>query len=104
MKYEIQCVGIGIKGYEEDYLRPFDGRLISITSLLSKAGATNIDTRTLDFFEIIDPSFPRWEEYKKEYRDKSKRQYPPAYKVKITVEVEKISDADSDELWKNIAK
>jgi hypothetical protein len=64
----------------------------------------------LEYFNPCDPcedaAVNQWYEEKllkdiqivKEWREKSGKQFPPAYKVKITVELEPLSDEESKQI------
>ncbi len=91
----IEGVFVPVSGYEENYLQSLDenGESVSATSMLGDVHT--VDSSEVSAFEgnrymlgIID-----------EYRAHNPTPYPPAYRIKITVEVEPLSDAETEAAW-----
>ena len=102
MKYEVKGVGIGVHGYEENYIHLFDDKEnVAATTLLSSAGAKSISWSEFTAFQYGEQygENDHFFKYLKEYRRVNKKDFPTIYKIKISVEVEALSDEESKTIW-----
>ncbi len=80
--YKKNFTGFLTCGPEEEYITTLSGKVISLWSLLSKVGVKRF-FRNLTFADAIP-------------------QQQQAYKIKITIEAEPLSDKDNAKFWKRL--
>jgi len=96
-RHEVQGVFVPVAGEDENFLLALHKGAtddVSATSLLS--GVRPLRAHIASAFE--DPSY--WPEEVEAYRREKGRQYPPAYRVKISVEWEQVPDEEAEALWR----
>ena len=100
-KHVVETIGLPVVGPEEDYFRGTNCmESYGMSSILRPAGCEEIGWATVTSFEY--PGDHRWEEYVEAYRRETGRQFPPLYRVKITVEAEQVPEEESDRYWKDV--
>lgn len=108
MKYEIEVRGVPVSGYEENYLSVPGGDSLGMCGLLRRGGAESIDDSAHSAFGYLHDHDPGqrefWGPYIAEYRRESGRDFPPLYRIRFAVEVEKLPDAESDAFWESYAR
>jgi hypothetical protein len=100
MNKELELIGVPVGGPEEDYLLTSEEQgpnsLLSMTGLLSQAGARRITWQEATAFET--PDSEHFAVYKNNYLEYHGR-VPRVYKIKLTVEVEELSEEESQKFW-----
>jgi hypothetical protein len=86
MAETIEGVGYTVADYEDDYV-VLDGQSAGVCRLLGRAGVEPIgDGAAETFARHEDDQF--WGKYVREYRAATGREFPPLYRIRITVEAE----------------
>lgn len=96
-KHEVQGVFVPVSGQEENFLLALHQGAtddVSATSLFP--GVSPLREHIANAFE--EPLF--WPEEVEAYRREKGRKYPPAYRVKISVEWEQVPDEEAEALWR----
>lgn len=100
MNQELELIGVPVSGPEDDYLFTTEDKgpnsLLSMTGLLKQAGAQRITWQEACAFETSNPG--HFTRYREDYLKLNGR-VPRVYKVKIKVEVEELSEEDSQAFW-----
>jgi len=103
-KHEIEGICVAVTGYEEDFLRFANGDTVGACSMVKAAGAHPLEWRTETAFSSggkIDSRIAQeWEKLREEYRNDTGNEYPSAYRVRIRVEVEALTPAETAAYWK----
>ena len=100
-KYEAEAMGFPVVGPEEDYFhgtKPME--VFGISDLFRGAGCEAIAWQTASAFGF--PGEKNWDKRASDYRKETGRKFPPLFKVKITIEAEKVPDSESDGYWEGI--
>lgn len=101
---DLELIGVPVHGPEDDYLLTTDelgpNSLLSITGLLKQAGAERITWQEATAFEMPDSEHysEHFATYKNNYLEYHGR-VPRVYKIKINVEVEELSEEESQKFW-----
>ena len=98
MKTEVtEGICVPVTGEEEDYLQFLDAERRTIGA----AGLLSVDQIPCDLANAFEhPDDEYWAERIREYRAHTGREFPPTYRVKVTVEVELVPDKEAAELWR----
>ena len=96
----IEGVCAPIAGEEENYLAFFDGRTLGATRLLP--GVETLPWNIETAFQY--PDDPRFAEVLIEYRIRTGRRFPPAYRVRIDVRFEPVPDDEAAKLWESLKR
>lgn len=101
--------GIGhVYGDVESPAAVIDGNQVSVVSIASDLGAEVPDWSEVTAFEATraDPDDPDgaesiayWSEHIAEYRERTGREFPKAYRLRVTVEVGELSDDETRAYW-----
>ena len=101
-RYEVSSVGLPVGDEEIRSVEFFDehGTSESICSLLRLAGAETTNYLVTGPFRYHpDDMTQRDHAQIAEYRHSSGRQYPPLYRIKIVIEAEPLTDAETEAEW-----
>lgn len=94
-KHEIEGVFVPVAGEEENYLLSLSAKDdVCATNLLP--GVLPLRSHMASAFE--EPS--SWPEEVEAYHREKGRAYPPAYRVRISVEWEQVPDEEVEALWR----
>lgn len=96
---QFEFVGVPVIGYEEDYLETINSN-IGMSELLVQSGVERISTQEKYGFEYDDGGY--FDKYKKQYLlNHPNNKCPPIFKIKMSVEVEQLSEEEAIEFWRN---
>lgn len=95
---------LAIRDHEDDYLMEVVGtnRIVGISNLIREAGGTTVPTVIPDAFEAEDLPTDHNDFYaghREGFREEHNRFSPPILRVKITVEVEPLTDEEATVIW-----
>jgi hypothetical protein len=103
-KYELSGIGLPVCDEEISSLRLFDNDEESggIVGMLVKAGAEPTDYYVASCPFTHHPNDMDQSDHNviDDYRRESGHRYPPLYRIKIVIEVEPLSDAETEAAWK----
>ena len=103
-RYELSGIGLPVGDEEISMVKMFDGdgESHTICGLLAKAG-----TNSTEYYLATGPLSHHPDDRNQsdnnaiaDYRLESGRQYPPVYRIKIVIEVEELSEAETEAAWK----
>lgn len=112
---EIEVIGVPVSGQEEDYLRTnsedADNTYIGMSSFLEKAGAKRINNYIAhvadrEIINLDNEELDKEENeifYKRhilQYRSETGNKYPTVYRIKMTAEVEELSQEEAEKFWR----
>lgn len=97
----IKGIGHAYSGEEENVL-VVDGKYHGIANLLEMADAEVLYWMTASAFELehCKERFSDWKSYRTEYRAEEGREYPRAYRVKVSLELEELPEEEAVAYWK----
>lgn len=103
-KYETELLGFPVIGHEEDYIRglePLAG--FGVSQLIEKA--TGMDPASWSESTAFEyPTEKQWKREIKSYRKRTGRKYPPIFKMKFSVQAEKLPEAKISAYWRGVEK
>jgi len=101
-QYEISGVGIAVGSEESNYIELRDGAtidVVGVTDLVRRAGGVVIGESLASALQY--PHDEDWRDVEREARERSGMSgTPPVYRVRISVEIERVSDDQAKEWWK----
>jgi hypothetical protein len=101
-RYEISGIGLPIGDEEISLVKMFDGESSNICGLLGKAGAESTEYYLANgpLSHHPDDRDQSDDNAIADFRLESGRQYPPVYRIKIVIDVEELSEAETEAAWK----